>query len=299
MDFAPLAPFWVVFSLLSAFFHASRLAVTKVLSLNLSVPALTLTANLASLLVTLPLAIWYHQFPLHDPVYVGALLAGSVLSGLGGFALTTALARSEVSLVGPVMTLTPGVVVVIEGLLLGDLPGPHGLAGLALLMAGGYVLSIEDDEAPWYRPFQRLFSEPGSLFTIAAALCFAAAATFGRIGILHSDPLSFAMMVALINPLALFVLFTLRDRHFYRELAPARLRGTQWHLLLLGVLFALMRIADQIALSLTLASYAMAVKRSSGLFAVLLGHWFLSEDHTQAKLAGSVIMLLGLFVLVW
>jgi hypothetical protein len=54
-------------------------------------------------------------------------------------------------------------------------------------------------------------------------------------------------------------------------------------LLLLGVLFALMRIADQIALSLTLASYAMAVKRTAGLFSVLLGHWYYGEGHLAAR----------------
>lgn len=301
MDLTPLTalvPLWVVFSLLSAFFHASRLAVTKVLSLDLSVPALTLTANLASLMVTLPLVIWHHDFPLHDPVYVGAVLIGGVLSGVGGYALTMAIARSEISLVGPVMTLTPGFVVIVEWLLTGDLPGPLGLAGLGLLLAGGYVLSIDDRDAAWYRPLVRLVRDPGSVFTLTAAFCFAAASTFGRIGIQHSDPLSFAVIVAVINPLILMVLFSLQDRRFYRQLSLRRLRGRFRPLLLLGVLFALMRIADQIALSLTLASYAMAVKRTSGMFAVLLGRWCFQEGHTRAKLAGSLIMLAGLFVLV-
>jgi len=297
MDLGGTTQLWLLFSLLSAFFHASRLAVTKHLSLNLSVPVLTLYVNLASLLVTLPLALWHHQVPWQDPVYLSAVLAGGLLSGLGGFALTTAIARSEVSLVGPVMTLTPGFAVLIEWLLTAALPGPLGLAGLALLLLGSYVISIDSSETTWLRPLRRLFSDPGGRYTLLAALSFAAAAIFGRIGIQRSDPLSFAVVVALVNPLLLFLLFSLRDPHFYRALHPAALRGQGRALLLLGLLFALMRIADQLALSLTLASYAMAVKRSAGMFAVVLGRFWFHEGNTQTKLAGSAIMLLGLFVL--
>ena len=297
MEFTAFAPFWIVFSLLSAFFHASRLAVTKHLSFSFSVRALTLYVNLASLLVTLPLVIWHHDFPLHDPVFVAVVLVGGGLSGIGGWALNEAIHRSEVSLVGPVMTLTPGFVVIIEWLVVGDLPGSLGMLGLALLVAGAYVLSVEREQTSLLAPLRRLFTSPGSVFTLIAAFCFAAASTLGRVGVQMSDPLSFSVIVAIVNPVVLFLLFSLRDHHFYREAFPSDMRKQLRPLLLLGVLFALMRIADQIALSLTLASYAMAVKRTAGLFSVLLGHWYYGERHLAPRLAGSAVMLVGLYLL--
>lgn len=297
MDLTGYAHLWFLFSLASAFFHASRIAVTKHLSLSLSARALTLYVNLASLAVTLPLAFWYHQFPLHDPVYVTVVLLGGLASGLGGWSLNIAIQRSEVSLVGPIMTLTPGFVIVLEWLLTGALPGTLGYAGIGLLIAGSYVLSLGSAGEDWRRPLLRLATDPGSVFTLTAAACFAAASTLGRIGIQRSDPLSFAVVVAVINPLMLFALFSLQDRRFYREVLPRDLAVHARPLLLLGVLFALMRIADQIALSLTLASYAMAVKRAAGMFSVLLGRWVFSEGRTRARLIGSAIILCGLFVL--
>ena len=297
MDLAAFAPFWIVFSLLSAFFHASRIAVTKHLSFSFSARALTLYVNLASLIVTAPLVIWHHDFPFHEPVYATVVLLGGVVSGIGGWALNTAIARSEVSLVGPVMTLTPGFVVVIEWSVIGDLPGALGLAGLGLLVAGGYVLSVEREQTSLLAPLRRLFTDPGSVFTLVAAFCFAAASTLGRVGIQMSDPLSFAVIVAVVNPIVLFVMFSVQDHRFYREAFPRHLRREVRPLLLLGVLFALMRIADQIALSLTLASYAMAVKRTAGMFSVLLGHWYYGEGQLAARLAGSAVMLAGLFLL--
>jgi drug/metabolite transporter (DMT)-like permease len=297
MDLSPFAHLWVLFALASAFFHASRLAVTKHLSLSFSIEALTFYVNVASLVVTLPLVIRYHDFPYENPDYLLAVTAGGVLSGLGGWALNAALHRTEVSLVGPVMTLTPGFAIVIEWFLTGDLPGRIGLLGVAMLVAGGYILSLGEHEPRWYVPFKRLWLEPGSVLAMVAAACFAAASVFGRIGIQLSDPLSFSVMVAMINPLILWVLFTLRDHRFHTRLITPEARRQLRPLLLLGVLFALMRIADQIALGLTLASYAMAVKRTAGVFSVFLGRWFFNEGHLAPKLLGALIMLLGVLAL--
>ncbi|MBK5941007.1 DMT family transporter [Halochromatium roseum] len=297
MDLGAYAHLWILFSLLSAFFHASRLAVTKHLSLTLSVRALTLYVNLASLLVTLPLIVWHHDFPFEDRVYLQVVLLGGLLSGLGGWALNVAIHRSEVSLVGPILTLTPAFVIIIEWLLTGALPGALGFLGIGLLVIGSYILALSHEQEDWHRPLLRLVTNPGSAFTLTAAACFATASTLGRIGIERSDPLSFAVMVAIVNPIVLLTLFSVQDRRFYREVLPPQLARQARPLLLLGVLFALMRIADQIALSMTLASYAMAVKRTAGMFSVLIGRWYFGEGRTRAKLIGSAVMLIGLFLL--
>jgi drug/metabolite transporter (DMT)-like permease len=298
MDFSQFAPFWILFSLLSAFFHASRLAVTKRLSFSFSAQALTLYVNLASLVVTLPLVVWNHDFPLGNPRYLTMVLVGGLISGLGGWSLNYAIKRGEISLVGPVITLTPGFVILIEWITTGDLPGGMGLLGIALLVAGSYVLSIDREMGHWYTPLARLFQEPGSLFTLIAAACFAVATTFGRVAIQLSDPLSFAVMVAMVNPVVLFTMFSLQDRRFYRQVFNANLRREAKPLLALGLLFALMRVADQIALSMTLASYAMSVKRTAGMFSVVLGKVFFHEHHIPEKLLGSAVMLVGLFALI-
>jgi drug/metabolite transporter (DMT)-like permease len=297
MDFSDVAHLWILFSLASAFFHASRLAVTKHLSLDFSTEVLTFYVNLSSLVITLPLILWYHHFPFHDPVYLMAVASGGVLSALGGWALNAALHKTEVSLVGPLMTLTPGFAILIEWLLTGALPASVGLLGVLLLVVGGYILSLGDHEVRWYLPFKRLVTDPGSVLGLVAAACFAAASVVGRIGIQLSDPLSFAVIVAIVNPLVIFVLFSIRDTGFYRQIFTARARRRIRPLLVLGALFALMRIADQIALSLTLASYAMAVKRTAGIFSVVLGRWFFNESHLVVKLVGSAVMLLGVLAL--
>ncbi len=289
---------WILVSLLSAFFQASRIAVAKQLSFSFSARALTFYVNFASLCITLPLIIWHHQFPLENPRYLSAVLLGAMLSGFGGWAFNYAIKVSEISLVGPLITLTPGFVVVIEWLLLGDVPSSTGFLGIALLCTGSYILGLNVLKQRWYTPFVRLFTNHGSRYAVIASLCFATASTLGREAIRLSDPLSFTVMVAMVNPLVLFIIFSLINRHFYREIVGRHARKHIGSLAMLGVFFALMRLADQIALSMTLASYAMAVKRMTSVFTVLLGYYLFDERHVTAKLLGSTIMVLGVWAMI-
>lgn len=297
MDFSGFAHLWIVFSLASAFFHASRLAVTKSLSLTFSTEILTFYVNLSSLVITLPLIIWYRDIPIAEPRYLFAVFFGGLFSAFGGWALNAALHQSDVSVVGPLMTFTPGFAVLLEWLMTGLVPGPIGLLGLLILVIGAYVMSLEEHPTRWFSPFTRLSSDPGARLAMVASACFAAASVLGRVGIQLSDPLSFSVVVAIVNPVILFAIFSLRRPGFHRELLTVQARRQIRPLLLLGALFALMRVTDQIALSLTLASYAMAVKRTSGIFSVVLGRWLFLERHLLAKLLGATVMLAGVLVL--
>lgn len=289
---------WVLVSLLSAFFQASRIAVTKQLSFSFSAQALTFYVNFASLCITLPLIVWRHNFPLDNPSYLWAVLIGALLSGLGGWAFNYAIKVSEISIVGPLITLTPGFVIVIEWLILGAIPSSMGLLGIALLCIGSYILGLNVLRQHWYTPFLRLFTNHGSRYAVIASICFATASTLGRAAIQLSDPLSFTVMVAMVNPIVLFILFSLLNRNFYREIFGRHARKHVGSLALLGLLFALMRLADQISLSMTLASYAMAVKRMTSVFTVLLGHYLFKEQRVQGKLLGSLIMVVGVWAMI-
>jgi len=57
-------------------------------------------------------------------------------------------------------------------------------------------------------------------------------------------------------------------------------------------------VFHMIALSMTLVAYVVALKRLSGLVAVLLGHFFLKEPNIRERFLGALIMFLGvLFIL--
>ena len=64
-----------------------------------------------------------------------------------------------------------------------------------------------------------------------------------------------------------------------------------------GAAMTILAIAQMTALTLTLAAYVIAVKRTSTLFSVVLGHSLFREEGVRDRLLGAAVMLAG-FVLV-
>src|SRR6185369_314708 len=71
----------------------------------------------------------------------------------GNVLIVAALKRSDLSVLGPinayksVVSLVPGMII------LGEYPGPSGLAGMALIAAGSYLLLDRDLKLPAQNPF--------------------------------------------------------------------------------------------------------------------------------------------------
>jgi uncharacterized membrane protein len=74
-------------------------------------------------------------------------------------------------------------------------------------------------------------------------------------------------------------------------------RGVIPRLFLLGAIGAAMILSQLAAIELTLASYVIAIKRSGLILSVVLGHLLFKEKHLRARLAGAVLMTLGVVVL--
>ncbi len=62
---------------------------------------------------------------------------------------------------------------------------------------------------------------------------------------------------------------------------------------LAGVVSAIAAAAQMTALTLTLVAYVIAVKRTSTLFSVLLGHSLFREEGTTQRFLGALVMLAG------
>jgi uncharacterized membrane protein len=67
--------------------------------------------------------------------------------------------------------------------------------------------------------------------------------------------------------------------------------------LLAGVFTAVAAAAQMTALTLTLAAYVIAVKRTSTLFGVFLGAALFGETRIRERLLGALVMLAGFILL--
>lgn len=64
-------------------------------------------------------------------------------------------------------------------------------------------------------------------------------------------------------------------------------------LLPVGLFSALTLIFQMTAISLTLVAYVISIKRTSAVMSVLFGHLIFKEEGVRERLAGAIIMVIG------
>src|SRR5258708_24438656 len=112
----------------------------------------------------------------------------AALAVSGNALLVQALKLSDLSVLGPinayksVVSLIPGVI------LLQEIPRPLALAGIALIVAGSYVLLDKQLNQPRRNLFLRFFSDPCTQFRFAALLFSSLEAVFLKKAVLTSPP---------------------------------------------------------------------------------------------------------------
>lgn len=228
-------------------------------------------------------------------------LALAVSGGINAAAtpmIMVALKRSDLSLVAPVTSLTPLFMLATGAVVLGEFPGPAGLVGVAVIVAGAYLLSVSEVRAGPLAPLRALLRDPGARAMLVVAFLYSISAAYDKVGTRASSPLLWAAAIHAVTALALAPLAVWRHRRREAAVASdATIRRAMPAILLAGVLTAIGAAAQMTALMLTLAAYVIAVKRTSTLFGVLLGRSVFREERTGERLLGAAVMLAG-FLLV-
>ncbi len=199
--------------------------------------------------------------------------------------------KGEVSLTAPLQAMTPGLITGLA-LLLGEYPSQVGVAGIALMATGSYVLLWEKTPQRWYEyfgPVKRLLSlvnlgrlsEAERNKTIVVTLALGSAC-MGTIGLLFDGLytrravtmqgliLASLGLVAFLF-LAYVVWYTIKPdakptQEFYRHLT----RVTLVPILVMGVLWVLHVIAIQPTYNHAFVAYIGTLKRFSILMSVAL-----------------------------
>lgn len=221
----------------------------------------------------------------------------------------SALEVGELGLTYPLLAVTPALVVPIEWLLLGDRPGPRGVAGILLVVAGVYLLQLGRGGRSPSSPFRALARDPGARRMLGVAALWAVTGTLDRVAVLASSPSFYGAALSLALAVG-FLPGALRsgERAGHGEefptgdgaderpaLRPA-LALRPGELAVQGFVFAAMFVAQMEALRLALAAYVLAIKRSGTLLAVFLGGSWFDEESTGRRALATAVLLAGVFL---
>lgn len=202
-----------------------------------------------------------------------------------------AIRLSPLSLTVPFMALSPVFIIIIAFIFLGEWPTQGGLAGIALIAAGAYLLNASASRQGLLAPVKAAFKEPGSLLMIIVALIYSITSTLGKIAVQHSSPVFFGFAYPFMLALVMSVYLLWRGKFstvFSRPLT----------FLPIGLCSAVMVSTHFMAISLTQVAYMISIKRTSLLWSVIMGRLIFKEANIKDRLLGSVVMLAGIMLII-
>jgi drug/metabolite transporter (DMT)-like permease len=279
---------WFALSLAAAVTQAAQFAVLKGGARAIApLVVVTWTQSVASLAWVVFFALTGHSLVWPGAAAWAAIAASVVLvTGMSGF-LARASARGDISVVGPVFALSPIFTVVPDAVLTGTLPTALGFVGIALAVAGTVGLSRGTASGGSLR---RLFRRRDALDALLAAIFLGMLAAVDRWGALALGPPSYLVCAhgatALVN---LVVVAVVAPGSLQASVRPRNLVTVLGH----GVLGFSGTAMQTSALTMAPASYVNAVRRLSGLIAVVLGGALFREAETGRRLAAAALACAG------
>ena len=282
---------WLPLSFISAFLSASIDALTKHRFSRLR----SFEMGAIGIIYTLPwliAALFFIPWPTCDRMFFLALVCGLPLELLALVCYMRAIKISPLSLTLPFLAFTPLFMIVTGRLILRESLTMPGILGIILIVAGSYFLNFSHIKRGVLSPFNSILREPGSRLMLFVAFIYSLTSSLGKLGVLHSSPPFFGTIYFIL--LSLIMLFIM-------PLVPgakmSSLVSKPFSALLIGALYAVMIFSHMLAISMVQAAYMISIKRTSLLFGVLYGALLFKEERIAERLAGTAIMIGGVFVI--
>lgn len=216
----------------------------------------------------------------------GLILFRSLCEALAMVLLFVALERDDASRVMPITALTPLFIVLIEFLLTGRVPTVPGLLGIATIVGGAFFLmrGVKHETG--------LYLSPGMLPMLLVTLLWSMTGVIHTMVTRQTGAGFYLGTCHILMFLLLLAYGCLWRRIPLRELARLPERGQLGIGLLASASLGVQMFAQSLA---PLASYVLALKRTSLIFGMLGSQWVLKEK-IQQRIAPTVALTLGVIL---
>jgi len=205
------------------------------------------------------------------------------------FLYNRAIKIADLSITTPFLGLTPLFLAGTAYIVLGEHLSLSGLAGIVLVTAGAYMLNASRSRQGLLAPLAAIVRNPGSRLMVIVALLYSLTSLLGKMAAQIAGPMLFAAIYSVIVPLLLTPPVLRAGRVGQLQKAVRN----PWFLLL-GPCYALMLLCHLNAIVLIEASYMIAVKRCSLLFAIIYGRLIFKETGFKERIAGGLVIVAGI-----
>ena len=288
-DFSPVI--WALFALVGAVADAGYYALVKH-SLGRTDPYALAAGTFLATSVLLFMVSLLHGIPQTGPGLLLAVFVTGTLNIVASLLTYRALQLTDLSLAVPMKAFTLVFLIGTSFLLLGELPTPVGMLGILLIVAGSYVMHAGGARR-LRDPLLRLAADRGIQMMLVVAFLFSITLPYDKEVVMNSDPFfGSALVMGYIGTGMLCIALA-------KGSVPGRVERTDLPMfLLIGGVLAAEAVAVNIAYTMQIVPYVIAIKRLAVLFAVLFGCYLFREKHLRVRFAGAMILLAGALLII-
>ncbi len=266
-----------------------------------------LSSALAALLLGLPLLLNGPQ-PLDGWAFLAALAVGGSLNALAFWGYGRAIALEDLSLVLPLINLSPLVLLLAGWWVLGERPSPLAAAGVGLLVLGALLLGRSRRgglASGGMAGLGQLWASPGCRWMLLVAVIWGMAATMDKLGVQAGGSVLWVVSLQLVIGGSLLGLSLPGGLASGPARAKARGKarigwgGVLPFLLVAALAGAVGSVWQMEAIRNTAVVHVIAIKRLSTLFGSGIGVVALGEAEGRRRLLAAAVMVLGAATVLW
>lgn len=249
------------------------------LRLVAALPILALAVWIFSAWAVPPANFWWIILLVNVPVEIFQFYVGY-----------SAIQRSPLSLMAPLAASTSIFLIPVGYAILGEAPTAAGFIGILSIVAGAFVLGWRIGETRTLaESIRNVFREPGTALILTGSFLVSISISTTKLVFRYASPFLTAFYLTAAIAAALLPLAFRRPANMPVEGRMPLFGG-------LAVLSGLSFGLHYTGLSLLPAAYYISIKRVSMLFNVLNGRFFFREEHIRERLAGALLMVVGVIL---
>jgi drug/metabolite transporter (DMT)-like permease len=286
---------WIILATVSALLSAAAAITQKKALMRAHALEFSFLVSVVIMILSFAVPVAFDVAPLRWTTLL-LILGKSVIGGVAFLLVMMALERDQISSVLPLLGLTPAVTALLAWGVLGETLSSWEWLGLALMVVGTYLL--ERRPAQWSSlPSGEGHVSPVLYYIGGALLLFALSSVADQMLISgeKADPRVVLLYQHIVYCLMFGSLLAVRKASLATLVQKGR---EQWPLLLaIAVLTIGYRFTQLEAVKYAPVALVLAVKRSSILYASLVGGKLFSDRHLGMKIAGALLIVASGFII--
>lgn len=275
---------WIFFAILCAALSGLRDFLAKISTKSISSSSIAFFQYLIGAPILLLVAS-FQPLPTVSHTFYPALLGAMVLISFGTLAFFKAIELSDVSLMAPLRSLTLPCLLILAPIAIGEKINLQGIFGVLIITAGLFVISFSRNSSIAFSAYRKA---EGTKYILQAVLLFSVCALCEKVGVKNSSSIFFFACETTLACLGIGSILLVQGRfkisysmHDFKRTLPV------------GLSFALMFIAQSLALVDGPVTFVIALKRCGVILTVFLGSVVLHEGATVQRILGTLVVLLG------